>query len=189
MPAKKYSNKSFNKDLKHLKKLINSYKGGDPSSYDPFASMYSDVEQSVQEHRNIPVKGVVGGKPKRNVKRSVKKSVKRSVKRSVNKVPRRSFTIVEVDSKKIPSGEGRYTIKESSSQTPANAASKACTRALAKRNKNKLVIKVRETTAGSEKKVKCYDCSRTKLKTPIKIDRGGTIQLITHKTNIKERVK
>jgi len=183
MPSKKYSNKDFKKDLTQLKNLIKKYKGGNVESHDPYMSPWGSVSSAnaTATRSNLGVKkapvGVVGGKPKR------------SVKRSSSKVERRSFTIVEVDNKKIPSGEGRYTIKANGNQTPANAASKACTRALSKRNKNKLVIKVRETTAGSEKKVKCYDCSRTKLKTPIKIDRGGKTQVITHKTHIKERMK
>lgn len=186
MPAKsKYTKKKFSKDLSDLTKLINSYKGGSVpvEGHDPMADTFGPVS---------------GGKPKRSVKRSVKKVVKRSakkvvkrsVKRSTKKEERRSFTIVQVDAKKLPSGEGRYTIKANSSQTPSNAARKACTRALAKRKTNKLTIHVRETTSGSDKVVKCYNCSRTKLKTPIKIERKGQpTQVITHKTNISERSK
>jgi len=169
MPTKsKYSKKAFKKDLSDLTKLINSYKGGNVHPFDPMADVHESVAQ----------KPVTGGKAKRSVKRSTKKE------------ERRSFTIVQVDSKKLPSGEGRYTIKSNSNQTPSNAARKACTRALAKRKTNKLTIHVRETTAGSDKKVKCYNCSRTKLKTPIKIERKGQpTQVITHKTNITERNK
>jgi hypothetical protein len=184
MPAKsKYTKKKFSKDLSDLTKLINSYKGGSVQSHDPMADTVGSVS---------------GGKPKRSVKRSAKKVVKRSakkvvkrsVKRSTKKEERRSFTIVQVDAKKLPSGEGRYTIKANSSQTPSNAARKACTRALSKRKTNKLTIHVRETTSGSDKVVKCYNCSRTKLKTPIKIERKGQpTQVITHKTNISERSK
>ena len=178
MPAKsKYTKKKFSKDLSDLTKLINSYKGGSVpvEGHDPMADTFGPVS---------------GGKPKRSVKRSAKKVVKRSVKRSTKKEERRSFTIVQVDAKKLPSGEGRYTIKANSSQTPSNAARKACTRALSKRKTNKLTIHVRETTSGSDKVVKCYNCSRTKLKTPIKIERKGQpTQVITHKTNISERSK
>jgi len=190
MPAKsKYTKKKFSKDLSDLTKLINSYKGGSVpvEGYDQMSDTFGPVSGGKPKRS---AKKVVKRSVKKVVKRSAKKVVKRSVKRSTKKEERRSFTIVQVDAKKLPSGEGRYTIKANSSQTPSNAARKACTRALAKRKTNKLTIHVRETTSGSDKVVKCYNCSRTKLKTPIKIERKGQpTQVITHKTNISERSK
>ena len=194
MPAKsKYTKKKFSKDLSDLTKLINSYKGGSVpvEGHDPMADTFGPVSGG-KPKRSVKrsAKKVVKRSAKKVVKRSAKKVVKRSVKRSTKKEERRSFTIVQVDAKKLPSGEGRYTIKANSSQTPSNAARKACTRALSKRKTNKLTIHVRETTSGSDKVVKCYNCSRTKLKTPIKIERKGQpTQVITHKTNISERSK
>lgn len=201
----RYSKNSFHKDLKQLSSLVNQYKGGSAGvkAFDPSGLKWGKTPQRPDaaavnnlglNQPNLPgaqygsytapVTGAVTGGAKRPKKRSVAKRPKKSS----AKVDRRSFTIVEVDNKKIPQGEGRYTIKTNSNQTPSNAARKACTKALSKRNKNKLVIKVRETTSGSDKKVKCYNCSRSKLKTPIKIDRPGQSkpQIITHKTTVKE---
>lgn len=175
MPAlKKYSKKDFNKDLTKLKKLIGSYKGGSHSAH-------GELDGYSRASPGAPIQQapITGG---RKAKRPVKRPVKRSVKKSNTKKAVRSFTIVTVDGKKIPGGEGRYT--------NATAANKACSRALSKRNKNKLVLDIRETTAGSDKKVKCYDCSRTKLKTPLVIKRaGGVSYTVNYKTHIKERVK
>ena len=195
----KYTKKEFNKDLKDLTSLINQYKGGNPvSAYDPHGLKWNKVLPDKNLANPVNSLGlnqpnmaratsgsftgqvtgaVTGGKPKR------------SAKRSATTVERRSFTIVEVDSKKIPQGEGRYTCK--STQARSSADRKACSRALAKRNKNKLKIKVRETTAGSNKDIKCYNCQRTKLKKPIEIKRKGSAKpiLINFETTIKEVTK
>lgn len=194
----RYSKNAFHKDLKQLSSLVNQYKGGSAGvkAYDPSGLRWGKTPQSPNvaavnnlglNQPNLP--GAQYGSYTAPVTGAVTGGAKK--KRSTSKVELRSFTIVEVDKKKIPQGEGRYTIKANSNQTPSNAARKACTKALSKRNKNKLVIKVRETTAGSDKKVKCYNCSRTKLKTPIKIDRPGQNkpQIIEYKTNIKEVLK
>ena len=196
MPSKKYSKKDFNKDLNQLKKLIKSHRGGDSGSVssDPmphdtsqYGNSYGNFDGTPTEHLTSPglIGAIGGGKAKPKTK------AKPKAKRSTVKADRRSFTIVEVDGKKLPSGEGRYTIPLNGSQTPNNAAKNACSRALSKRNKNKLVIKVRETTAGSDKTVKCYDCSRTKLAKPLKIEREGSAPYFVYYTapKIKERVK
>tara|TARA_B110000971_G_C20028422_1_gene510090 strand:- start:2400 stop:2957 length:558 start_codon:yes stop_codon:yes gene_type:complete len=185
MPSKKYSKKDFNKDLNQLKKLIKSHRGGDSGSVssDPmphdtsqYGNSYGNFDGTPTEHLTSPgpIGAIGGGKAKPKTKPKPK------AKRSTVKADRRSFTIVEVDGKKLPSGEGRYS-----------KASNACSRALSKRNKNKLVIKVRETTAGSDKTVKCYDCSRTKLAKPLKIEIKGSPPYFVYYTppKIKERVK
>ena len=176
----KYSKKDFKKDLKELTHLINQYKGGSAQPYDPSNIHYGNFDNNAKSTNlgsNSVVGGVVGGKPKKASKSS-------------KNVEHRSFTIIEVDNKKIPSGEGRYTIKVNSTQTPRNAAVRACSSALSKRNKTKLVLKLRETTAGSEKTVKCYECSKTKLKTPQVIKRKGSEPYtVYYKTNVIEKTK
>ena len=114
----------------------------------------------------------------------------RKTKKKSDNEPKRSFTIVEVNNRKLPVGEGRYSIKVGKG-SPHSAAKKACTNAMRKRKQTKLKIKVRETTAGSDKVVKCYDCSRVKRKTPIIIKYKGQKKpvTITHDTKIKEVTK
>ena len=74
---------------------------------------------------------------------------KKKAKRSAVKKDVKRYTIVEVDGKKIASGEGSYT-----GNGHAQAARKACGRACKKRNKANLNFSLRETTQGSDKAVK-----------------------------------
>jgi len=94
----------------------------------------------------------------------------------------RRFTIVEVNGKKIAGGEGSYT-----GASHSQAAKKACTRACSKRGKAKLQFALRETTQGSDKKVKHYTCERIKRKKPIVIKyKTGAVAKITHDTHVME---
>ena len=75
---------------------------------------------------------------------------------------KRTFKIVSVNGKKIPGGEGRYT-----GENHSQAAPKACNAACRKRNAKKLRFELMETTRGSDRKIKSYDCERTKKRKPV----------------------
>jgi hypothetical protein len=107
---------------------------------------------------------------------------KKKAKRSAVKKDVKRYTIVEVDGKKIASGEGSYT-----GNGHAQAARKACGRACKKRNKANLNFSLRETTQGSNKSVKHYRCKRVKLKNPVIIKyKTGAQTKITHENVVTE---
>ena len=75
---------------------------------------------------------------------------------------KRTFKIVSVNGKKIPGGEGRYT-----GDNHSKAAPKACNAACRKRKVKRLRFELMETTRGSDRKIKSYDCERTKKRKPV----------------------
>lgn len=91
-----------------------------------------------------------------------------------SKKDKRTFKIISVNGKKIPRGEGRYTGDNHSS-----VSRKACNSACRKRNVNKINFELMETTRGSTRKVKSYNCERIKKKNPVLIkiaDNKGDIK-------------
>lgn len=97
----------------------------------------------------------------------------------------RSFTIKNISSnKKIKSKlNGRYI-----SKSPINAAKKALNHEC-RESKIKGVctfnITIKETTEGSKKNEYTYKVKRSKLKKPLKINKGGVDIIINYKTNAK----
>jgi len=81
----------------------------------------------------------------------------------------RYFTLINYGSTETK--QGRYT-----GQYPKNAASKCFTRLCRSgfvKNNNKIIITIRETTRGSNKKSHSYECIRQKLSSPHNIQIGG----------------
>jgi hypothetical protein len=91
------------------------------------------------------------------------------IKKDKNK---KTFKIISVNGEKIPGGEGRYV-----GENHSIVSRKACNAACRKRNVNKINFELMETTRGSNRKVKSYNCARIKKKNPViiklKDDKGG----------------
>lgn len=110
-----------------------------------------------------------GGKKQKSKKST--KSKKKNLKR---------FQIIEVGGRKIKGGEGHYTGENHSS-----VKNRACNNACRKRGKKLLKVAIRETTRGSDHKVKMYECERTKKNKPIQVRNTKGKLLYTVKHNIK----
>lgn len=99
---------------------------------------------------------------------------------------KRTFKIVSVNGKKIPGGEGRYT-----GENHSQAAPKACNAACRKRNAKKLRFELMETTRGSDRKIKSYDCERTKKRKPVIVrnKKGKELYRSEHDVKVIEYTK
>ena len=99
---------------------------------------------------------------------------------------KRTFKIVSVNGKKIPGGEGRYT-----GDNHSQAAKKACGKACVKRNAKKLRFELMETTRGSDRKIKSYDCERTKKRKPVIVrnKKGKELYRSEHDVKVIEYTK
>lgn len=101
----------------------------------------------------------------------------------------RSFTLLKLKTRqKVKSKEGGRYI----SRTVEGAAKKAFTRECREskiRGQCTIFIVLRETTQGSKKNVYKYKCKRTKLRTPLIIERNGQKIKIQYKTTAKRIYK
>jgi hypothetical protein len=109
-------------------------------------------------------------------KHNMKKKTSRTKKQQAS--PTRTFVIVTSTGKE----KGRYV-----SKTPAGAAKKVGGRILKQRGHKSVTVRVRETTAGSKKKLYTYAVMQVKLNQKKVVLRDGKRIVYEYKTVIKAK--
>ena len=173
--------KAKNSKLAAMKAAVLFMRDKNKNNVDVTDKNKNNVDVTVQ-NSNVPVsyniKRVPLSQPMK-IKLPDGKEIEYTTRNEITKETR-FFTLISYGSTKTK--QGRYT-----GQFPKSACSKAFTRlcrsGLVKNNK-KIIITIRETTRGSDKKTHSYECIRQKLSNPQNIQIGGASITYQHKNII-----